>query len=111
VSLDSESICNFRTAPYQINNSVAIDSRFSGGVESPAMIGGGQMTAVSNKTDGTTLLVTTPYEDSTDDQISKQAREETIRLRAYDLYLNRGGEDGSDVDDWLRAEIECFGSV
>jgi len=75
------------------------------------MIGGDQMTAVSNKTDGTTLLVTTPYEDSTDDQISKQAREETIRLRAYDLYLNRGGEDGSDVHDWLRAEIECFGSV
>ena len=69
------------------------------------------MTVVSNKTDSTTLLVTKPDEASTDDQISKQAREETIRLRAYDLYLNRGGEGGSDLDDWLRAEIECFGSV
>lgn len=69
------------------------------------------MTVVSNKTDSTTLLVTKSDEASTDDQISKQAREETIRLRAYDLYLNRGGEGGSDLDDWLRAEIECFGSV
>jgi hypothetical protein len=69
------------------------------------------MTVVSNEIDSTTLLVTKPGEASTDDQISKQAREETIRLRAYDLYLNRGGEGGSDLDDWLQAEIECFGSV
>ena len=32
--------------------------------------------------------------------------QERIRLRAYDLYQQRGGEDGLDLDDWLRAESE-----
>jgi len=69
------------------------------------------MTVALNETDSTRLLADAPCEDLTANQISKQAREETIRLRAYDIYLNRGSENGSDVDDWLRAEIECFGSV
>lgn len=29
-----------------------------------------------------------------------------IQLRAYELYLKRGGEDGRDVEDWLTAEAE-----
>ena len=29
-----------------------------------------------------------------------------IRLRAYELYEQRGGEHGHDVADWLRAEEE-----
>jgi len=29
-----------------------------------------------------------------------------IARRAYELYLERGGQDGADVDDWLRAEQE-----
>ena len=29
-----------------------------------------------------------------------------IQLRAYELYLKRGGEDGRDVEDWLAAETE-----
>jgi hypothetical protein len=29
-----------------------------------------------------------------------------IRVRAYELYEQRGREDGHDVDDWLRAELE-----
>jgi hypothetical protein len=29
-----------------------------------------------------------------------------IERRAYELYLERGGEDGHDVDDWVRAERE-----
>lgn len=32
--------------------------------------------------------------------------EEQIRLRAYALYVDRGSEDGHDLDDWLRAEAE-----
>jgi hypothetical protein len=31
---------------------------------------------------------------------------EDIARRAYELYVERGGDDGSDVDDWLRAEQE-----
>ena len=29
-----------------------------------------------------------------------------IRLRAYELYVARGREDGHELDDWLRAEEE-----
>jgi hypothetical protein len=36
-------------------------------------------------------------------------REERIRVRAYELYEARGGEDGHDVEDWLEAEAEIDG--
>jgi len=32
--------------------------------------------------------------------------EERIRLRAYELYIERGNESGSELDDWLQAEEE-----
>ena len=32
--------------------------------------------------------------------------EEQIRQRAYQLYYERGAEDGHDLDDWLQAETE-----
>ena len=35
-----------------------------------------------------------------------QDLEHQIRLRAYELYEARGGEDGHEVEDWLRAEEE-----
>ena len=31
---------------------------------------------------------------------------EDIARRAYELFLERGGEHGHDVEDWLRAESE-----
>ncbi|MBY0249160.1 MAG: DUF2934 domain-containing protein [Nitrospiraceae bacterium] len=31
-----------------------------------------------------------------------------IALRAYELYLQRGGTDGHEVEDWLRAEREVL---
>ena len=37
-----------------------------------------------------------------DDRLS----EEEIRVRAYELYLERGGVNGHEVEDWLRAEDE-----
>jgi len=33
---------------------------------------------------------------------------EDIERRAYDIYLSRGGADGSDVDDWLQAERQVL---
>jgi hypothetical protein len=36
----------------------------------------------------------------------KLPTEEQIEQRAYELYLERGGEDGRDVDDWVVAERE-----
>ena len=32
--------------------------------------------------------------------------EHQIRLRAYELYEERGREDGHEVEDWLRAKEE-----
>jgi Protein of unknown function (DUF2934) len=32
--------------------------------------------------------------------------EDQIRLRAYELYEERGREDGHDEEDWLRAKEE-----
>ena len=35
---------------------------------------------------------------------------EEIELRAYQIYVDRGGAHGQDVDDWLRAERELIAS-
>ena len=32
--------------------------------------------------------------------------DEQIRERAYELYLQRGGEPGQEIEDWLAAERE-----
>lgn len=32
--------------------------------------------------------------------------EERVRLRAHQLYVERGNESGSEIDDWLQAEEE-----
>jgi hypothetical protein len=32
--------------------------------------------------------------------------EERVRLRAHQLYIERGNESGSEMDDWLQAEEE-----
>lgn len=34
---------------------------------------------------------------------------EQIEQRAYEIYLQRGGADGTDVKDWLVAERELLG--
>ena len=35
-----------------------------------------------------------------------ESLEQKIRVRAYELYLARGGSNGSPEGDWLRAEAE-----
>jgi hypothetical protein len=32
--------------------------------------------------------------------------EERVRRRAYELYVQRGNQSGSELDDWLQAEEE-----
>lgn len=34
--------------------------------------------------------------------------EERIRQRAYELYIQRGNQSGSQLDDWLQAEEETL---
>ena len=38
--------------------------------------------------------------------MSSEPHEEDIRMRAYQMYLERGGGHGGDFDDWVRAERE-----
>ena len=42
-------------------------------------------------------------------EIHEPTREQ-IERRAYEIYLARGGEDGSDVADWMMAEQELKAS-
>ncbi len=43
------------------------------------------------------------------DKGSLELTEEYIRLRAYQLFEERGYEHGHDIEDWLRAEAEVMG--
>jgi len=45
----------------------------------------------------------------TPDPDSLESTEQLIRERAYQFYEERSGEDGHDLDDWLRAEAEILG--
>jgi hypothetical protein len=38
--------------------------------------------------------------------VSGEPTREEIELRAYQIYVERGGAHGQDVDDWLQAERE-----
>ena len=40
-----------------------------------------------------------------------RVRDEDIRRRAYEIYLDRGEEPGLELDDWLQAERELAGEV
>ncbi|MGB6431327.1 MAG: DUF2934 domain-containing protein [Candidatus Acidiferrales bacterium] len=40
------------------------------------------------------------------ESIETYPTQEQIERRAYELYLQRGGQDGGDVNDWLVAERE-----
>jgi hypothetical protein len=49
-----------------------------------------------------TLVADKPSNERADDA----SREEQIRMRAYELYLERGAEPDDGLEDWLRAERE-----
>jgi hypothetical protein len=38
--------------------------------------------------------------------VGNSAPDEEIRRRAYEIYLERGGQQGRELDDWLQAERE-----
>lgn len=40
---------------------------------------------------------------------SQERTDEIIRMRAYQLFQQRGCEHGHDLDDWLQAEAEIMG--
>lgn len=60
-------------------------------------------TSVSNKPTTELIAIATPA-------LAREpldgTRSEKIRRRAHELYLQRGSQPGSELDDWLRAEEE-----
>ncbi len=43
-------------------------------------------------------------------RLDSEMNVETIRLRAYELFLARGATHGNDLADWLNAERELLGA-
>jgi hypothetical protein len=43
--------------------------------------------------------------------VGNAARDDEIRRRAYEIYLERGEQPGRDLDDWLQAERELEGGT
>lgn len=41
----------------------------------------------------------------------KSPIQEEIARRAYEIYLDRGSENGRDVDDWLAPRKTCWNSI
>jgi hypothetical protein len=50
----------------------------------------------------------TPAETAVEERegLLHSTREQEIRIRAYEIYLQRGGQPGSELEDWLQAERE-----
>jgi len=59
----------------------------------------------------TDILASSSHAESHAPQIDGPAAQEQIRLRAYELYRERGGKVGDDMADWLQAEREYFARV
>jgi hypothetical protein len=52
-------------------------------------------------------LDTSPIQPHAEDTSANQEpSQEEIRRRAYEIYLERNGLPGDELDDWLRAERE-----
>jgi hypothetical protein len=37
----------------------------------------------------------------------RRVADEEVARRAFELYCQRSRQDGHDLDDWLKAELEC----
>ena len=55
--------------------------------------------------------VAAPVEVPKGSHASSNNIEEQIRRRAYEIYLERGGNGGSPEQDWLRAQEEIRASI
>ena len=64
--------------------------------------------AARRRTDN--VLTMPSVESSSGAAIAPAVTESDIARRAFELYCDRGRQDGHDVDDWLNAERELRGA-
>ena len=62
--------------------------------------------SASKETEPTSMQATT-----SEVQVENSTRDEEIRRRAYEIYLERDEQQGRDLDDWLRAKSELAGQA
>jgi DUF2934 family protein len=55
--------------------------------------------------------ITSQVAETGEASVGNMARDEDIRRRAYEIYLERGEEPGLELDDWLQAEREIAAEV
>jgi hypothetical protein len=62
---------------------------------------------LKDKSNETSELGTNSIKSHTEDTSANHApSQEEIRRRAYEIYLERNGFGGNELDDWLQAEME-----
>jgi hypothetical protein len=64
------------------------------------------MSTTSKRSAGTRRLGRSIQAETPAGSVENLSRDEAIRCRAYDIYLERGDQPGSALDDWLQAERE-----
>ena len=66
------------------------------------------MMSTKPKKNGSKKLQATsiPAEETAEVSVWSAARENDIRRRAYEIYLERGDQPGCELNDWLQAERE-----
>jgi hypothetical protein len=57
------------------------------------------------------VISMSPTEPGDGENNQPQVAESDIARRAFEIYCERGYQDGHDVDDWLRAERELRGDT
>ena len=70
-----------------------------------------RMSSKPNRNEITQPQATSTKAETAEISEGNAARDEEIRLRAYEIYLERGEQPGRDLDDWLQAERELEGAV
>jgi hypothetical protein len=69
----------------------------------------GMSTGTGAKRAKAPILDETAVQDVQPDATPSQELHDRIEQRAYQLYEERGGEPGHEVEDWLQAERELLG--
>ena len=64
------------------------------------------MSSKPNRNEITQSQATSTKAETAEVSEGNAARDEKIRFRAYEIYLERGEQPGSELDDWLQAERE-----
>jgi hypothetical protein len=64
------------------------------------------MTSKSKKSETLELHASPIQPRAEDSSANREVNHREIRRRAYEIYLERGGLPGSELEDWLQAKYE-----